>query len=212
MQSNIQLPPELRSLTLDELTVEFRCKREAASHQPSAERDRGWRAIFAAASWVIDLLIEGFAGCGASMQPGFFQPPGMDHVHPFGPGQGSRQTHAIDQPYRGNRWCADAWLGRGDCHAWPNQIVPRIHQDRAVASASVEAATVAKPKPRQTIVSRWITLITSPLVRVLNKYRPGPGTTLTSMELDALDDRTLRDIGLSRDQLDLLDRQSGGVR
>jgi hypothetical protein len=37
-------------------------------------RDPWWHAIPAALSWVMNVLIEGFAAYGAAMEPGFFQP------------------------------------------------------------------------------------------------------------------------------------------
>jgi hypothetical protein len=51
----------------------------AGTYEPAyPQPDHWWRAIPAAISWIMDVLIEGFAACGEAMQPGFFQPYGPD--------------------------------------------------------------------------------------------------------------------------------------
>ncbi len=176
-------------------SLQAACPREAGSNATSPPPDPRRNAVRAAMSWVRELLIEGFAACGAAMSPGWFQPHGADLVDRGGPDEAARWRHPADQANQ-RETCPDEWLARSGYHAWSDEILSQRHRDRAIPAAAVDLEAGGESEAPQPPASRWTALIPSPLARVLSKRRTARPLRLTSRVLEALDDRILEDIGI----------------
>ena len=113
--------PRLERLTTAELyrqmglqfgapDAQTHCAREAGSSRVSPEPDAWWHPIRAAMSWVMELLIEGFAAYGTAMNPGLLEAAKADEVDRREPAEAPPSCHSSQHPYQSETSYLDEWL------------------------------------------------------------------------------------------------------
>jgi hypothetical protein len=154
---------------------------ETGSHPISIKPDAWWRSIPSAMSWLVRLLIEGFAACGEAMHPGFFEHPGdrLDSQERVG----------------SQRW------GVATDHPSPFETSTR-HGRRRRSAVEAETSDILRPgestcpvAPRTASLSPGA-LVNSSCGRFWSKSRREGRTSLMISGLEDLDERSLRDIGI----------------
>jgi uncharacterized protein YjiS (DUF1127 family) len=167
-------------------------------------------------SWMADPLIEGFAAYGKSLHPGFFEPPAVATPDEIKAVDTPDEIKAVDTPdetrtprcrdtahdhHRIEISYLDEWLDRSGYDRAPIEPAPPPRRGRPTRVASFIRGQRTSPDARAT-GSVWRAFVLSPLARLWSIARNPRRPTLMIQELDTLDDRTLRDIGMSRCQIE----------
>jgi hypothetical protein len=104
MQSRIQFssdPYEEATRSLEAAAVN-----ERRNH---TEPNAWWQSVPGALTWLMDLLIEGFAAYGAAMSPGYFQPIGTDAERRREVAEASRSNHPSHQRHQMEHELSTKW-------------------------------------------------------------------------------------------------------
>lgn len=150
------------------------------SLQSLSEPDASQRPIARAMSRLMTLLIEGFAAYGEALSPTLIYPGELID---------DEELEQTAQP----RWQAQD--ERRSKMPWPDASPPRKLEDSARSAKS------------QTASPGWSARITSFAARVWSRIRHERRVWLTVTSLEALDDRTLDDIGMHRSQIGSIARR-----
>ena len=183
---------------------------EAEAPRISPEPDPWWQSVPDALAWIVGLLIEGFAAYGASMHPGFFEPLGMDAVGRREVAETSWSGH-FDLPQRhGETSYSDQWLDTVLYEVRRTDVPPQGNPNCAVTYAAVDPGTAFGADARPRLFSSWRASLVTRFANVGLTTRRWRTATAELPELDTLDDRTLRDIGISPCEIGYCTRLGGG--
>jgi uncharacterized protein YjiS (DUF1127 family) len=165
---------------------------EASTPPISPEPDPWWQSVPDALAWIVELLIEGFAAYGASMHPGFFELPGVDDEGRRELAETRWSGHSGLPPHDGETSRSDQWLDTLSYEMRESDLPPGEYRADAAADAAVDK------RPR--LYSLWRASIVTRFANLWLTVYPWRTATAELPELDTLDDRTLRDIGISRSE------------
>jgi uncharacterized protein YjiS (DUF1127 family) len=135
--------------------------------------------LFAIASWLVAEALAGFAAYAMAMYP---TPAAMDN--PSKPGDPKLST-STDMEHGSERYA----------RLLPSEPT-RIHAD-----TWGPADDTAQPMHTAGTLSNWCAVINAPAIVLLSKFRRARARQQAVAELESLDDRSLRDIGISRGEI-----------
>jgi uncharacterized protein YjiS (DUF1127 family) len=152
---------------------------ENESAQSVHESDARRRPFGAAISWLVAHLIEGFAAYGEAIYPSF-----VDHGG-FADGHKPNQDSELRTP---------AEIGHRSTAPWLNASHSRVAENPWQSAKS------------RTISPSWSATIASRVLEFWSRARRAGEIRLTITRLEALDDHTLKDIGIHRSQIESVAR------
>jgi uncharacterized protein YjiS (DUF1127 family) len=184
---------------------------EARTHRTQSEPYPWWYSIPAAMSWLLNELIEGFAACGLAMYPGFFD-LGPDRLDGREPVEAPQWSEPVQHQSRAEA----AYREFGGWASEPGPLGPLTQAHlaadvstfgspiRSAAAKLVDYSGLRLPKttsrhchaPSASAAAAWWS-------KMGRKRR----TRLMIRGLEDMDDRTLRDIGMSPGEIEALARQ-----
>jgi uncharacterized protein YjiS (DUF1127 family) len=178
---------------------------DVRSYTMSSEPDAWWCSIPAAMSWLRTFLIDGFAACGAAMHPGLleYSEPTLSDHHERVEAPRSRdpihhQSETLMSSTYGGLWST--------YEAGLSNTVPQAHWDWPTASASPNPQDSVQWEPSPIESRHWYASFTSPLVSFWSRLCRERRARLMIRGLQDLDDRTLRDIGIRRCEIEYFAR------
>lgn len=134
---------------------------EVRTHQTQSEPDAWWRSIPPAMSWLMGLLIEGFAACGEAMHPGFFEHPGPDLFDNRELAEAPRCRHPLrHQSHTGTSYSG---FGGAAYETGASDPLTQVHPDRPVRSAAANSGDTTRWEPPSTTSRHWSAPVTSSL-------------------------------------------------
>jgi uncharacterized protein YjiS (DUF1127 family) len=169
--------------------------------RPSSESDTSWRAVSAAASALMTRAAAGFALCSEAAFPNVLL---AVLSWTFAQALAGCAAYA-EAMYPG---LADAQSGHGDPAQLPRQMSSAVQDEigrAAPVSLPRQIAPGARPVETESMArleqARSAVSIASLIRQFRSRMRGGRERRLAIAELQALDDRSLRDIGISRSDI-----------
>jgi uncharacterized protein YjiS (DUF1127 family) len=177
---------------------------EIRSRQVSPVPDAWWHSIPAAMSWLLGVLIEGFAACGEAMHPGFFNYHEAELFDLDERDEAPWRSHPVHRPSQTETSSAYGGLGGPAYEAEARDPIPQADLDRSVISAPRNSEDSTQWEPPLTASRHWSAPVKSQFAKFWSRTYRGRRTRLIVRALQDLDDRTLRDIGISRCEIEYL--------
>jgi uncharacterized protein YjiS (DUF1127 family) len=152
--------------------------------------------LLSVASWVYGQALAGCADYGNAMYPGFVG--AGEPVDQRDPVSGTQSEHGNPN----QRLSEISPIANDGIRGRAPFLVSR--QTRSSAAALVKTEHIERSERTHAAVAGWSTSIASFLASLRSRIRCGRDSRLTIAKLRALDDRRLRDIGISRSDIEHL--------
>jgi uncharacterized protein YjiS (DUF1127 family) len=178
----------------------------------SSEPEAWWCSIPAAMSWLRTFLIDGCAAYGAAMHPGLFEYPEptlSGHHEQAGHHERVEAPQWRDPIHQQSETLMSSAYGGLCGSTYETELsnsVSQAHRDWQTASASANPEDSVQWEPPPIEARHWYASFTSPLASFWSRMCRERRTRLMIRGLEDLDDRTLRDIGIYRCEIEYFAR------
>jgi hypothetical protein len=169
---------------------------QPGSHGTSSQPDLWWRSIPAAMSWLMGVVIEGFAAYGQAMHPGFLEPYMDDVVDHDDTAESSQRGHREYYQRRTETSCFYGGLEESAHEDVGPDLLSRLDPDRQITFAASDHEDPARSAPTVTTTRHSNASIKSTLARLWSTMRHERTTGLVQGRVEDLDHGIPRDMAM----------------